>query len=326
MNNSTLSRRQLLTGGLVVGATAVTGCLANTSGDGTGDSTERLRLTLSQDDGPLRESFVVNLSESDPEWNENAFEAALAGESYTSQYQKPFLSSSEDPTYAERGGTYYRLGSVVVDEATAIHPVLRLSAIENTTDSPSNSVAASELPTRDQQAVRVAHMAVRARGNEGGMPVGLVQRGGYVYRGDDAVEASEILAEDGPSRVRYRNTTYEVNISREAFHEPVYRATVEAVADDPEQMEAILRVQFVDAQFARKDLSSTAQDVIETAESDGYSEGHPYSSGYREVLRQLHKRPFIDGNIGKDAGVVNDGRQMVRYDGVYYDYQLRFIS
>ena len=262
----------------------MTGCLANVSGNRNDEVKERLRLTLSWEDGPLRESIVVNLSESDPEWDENAFEATLVGESYTSQYRKPFLSSSEDPTYAERSGTYYRLGSVVVDEATAVRPVLRLSAAENPTDSPLNSVVASELPTGDQRAIRVAYMAARARGNEGGMPVGLVQHGGYVYRSDDTVEASEVLAEDGPSRITYRNTTYAVDISRETFHEPVYRATVEAVADDPQQMEAILRAQFVDARFAREDLSTEAQDVIETAESDGYSEVHPYSAGYREVL------------------------------------------
>ena len=90
-------------------------------------------------------------------------------------------------------------------------------------------------------------------------------------------------------------------------------------------MEAILRAQFVDARFAREDLSTEAYDVIETAESNGYSELHPYSAGYREVLRQLHKRPFIDSNIEKDAGVINDGRQMVRYD-IYRNYQLRFVS
>jgi hypothetical protein len=65
--------------------------------------------------------------------------------------------------------------------------------------------------------------------------------------------------------------------------------------------------------------------VIREARNGGHRETHPYSAGYREVLRALHRRPFIDGDIQKDAGVEQDGRRMVRYDGAYYDYRLRFV-
>jgi hypothetical protein len=194
-----------------------------------------------------------------------------------------------------------------------------------TTATPSSDpVTASTLPPGDEHAVRVAHMAARARGNVGGVAVGLVQRGGYVYRREDAVEASELLAADGPERVTYRDTTYSVAVTDEQFHEPVYRATADRVATSPERMEAALRGKFVDARVSREGLSREARDAIGEARGEGYAESHPYSSAYEELLEALHARAYVDGNSRKDAGGRVRGERMRLYDGEYYDYRLRF--
>jgi hypothetical protein len=171
-------------------------------------------------------------------------------------------------------------------------------------------------------------MAARARDNIGGAPWGIVQRGGYVFRDEAAVAASELLSEDGPTRVTYRETVYEVDVTEERFHEPVYRATVEPVADSPERLEAILRARFVDARFDREELSTDARDVLREAETadGGYAETHPYSAAYEAVLRALHARAYIDGNIEKDAGGRHEGWSTIRYDGTYFEYTLRFRS
>jgi len=333
MSETGLSRRRLLSGGLALGAAALAGCTESEDGGAGETAEEALRLTLSRDDGPLRESFVVDLATSDPEWSEAAFAATLDGEAYTTQYRKPFFSTPDDPTYTEHEGIYYRLGSVVVGEETVARPVLRLFEVADGETPASAAVAADRLPDVDSRAVRIAHLGARARGNTGGAPWGLVQRGGYVYRrefsaGDvpeDPGGQSELLADDGPDYVTYRERTYEADISRETFHEPVYRATVEPVADSPERMEEILRAQFVGARFDREGLSADAREVVEAARADGYRETYPYSEGYREVLRTLNRRAFVDGDIESDAGVLADERRMVRYDGVYYDLRLRFV-
>ncbi|MFB6207388.1 MAG: twin-arginine translocation signal domain-containing protein [Haloglomus sp.] len=330
MDGQLPSRRQFLSATLAgAGITALAGCAESLPDDGGGgNGTKReLELQLSRQDGRLRESFVEDLSETRDPRDEAAFEAALNGEAYTTQYRRPFYSTPEDPEYVRHEGTYYRLGAVVVDEVQTTHPVLRLSSIEESGgESTPDGVAAESLPEGDRRAVRVAHMAARARGNEGGAPWGLVQRGGYVYRDEAAIEASELLADDGPDRVIYRETVYAVEMTRETFYEPVYRATAEPVAETPEQLEAILRAQFVDARFSREDRSQAARDVLREAENGGYSESHPYSDGFREVLVALHERAYLDGNIQKDAGVEDEGRRMLLYDGTYFDYRLQFTD
>lgn len=337
------SRRRFLTAGVAATVAASAGCLGDFGGRDRAETERVLELTLSEIGDSLRDHFVDDLADTRPEWDEQAFEAVLAGETYTTQYRKPFLSRPDDPTYAERDGTYYRLDSVVVDEATAVHPVVRLFEVGDADDSSTpDGVAADSLPERDQTAIHVAYMAARARDNEGGAPWGLVQRGGCVYRRDEATgesdrdetadendlsgetDESTLLSDDPPEYVTYREHVYELAVTREQFHEPVYRATAEPVAETPERMEAILRAQFVDARFSHQELSTAAQDVMLTASGDGYNETHPYSEGYREVLRTLHERAYLDGNTRKDAGVEADSRQYVRYDGVYYDYMLRF--
>ena len=339
MNESRTSRRRFVASGVAGAMVAAAGCLGGTFGDGGtaddgSDGDRVLRLSLSDVGDTLRERYVTDPGEAEPNWADGAFEAVRNETTLTTQYRKPFFSRPDDPTYARHGETYYRLDSVIVDEAVVSRPVLRLFEPEETdsespeaTDSESPEATNTEaLPGIDQRAVEIAHFAARARGNVGGYPSGLVQRGGYVYRRDDVEAVSELLADDGPTHVTYRETTYVVDLSRERFYEPVYRATGERVAETPERMEAILRAEFVGARFSRDDLSAAAQDVLLEADADEYSESHPYSEEYREVLRALHERPYIDGNIRKDAGVTSNQAELIRYDERYYDYQLRFVS
>lgn len=324
MSNTRLTRRRFLSTGLTAAIAASSGCLSD---PGTGDDSSQrsLQLDLSHLEGPLRARYVIAPSDTSPEWDEEAFNTTVAGETYTIQGRKPFFSTAEDPEYVHREGTYYQLGSVIVDEVEATHPILRLmEARDSDEDSSEDGIAADQLPEVDRRAVQIAHMAARARGNEGGVPWGLVNRGGYVYRQDEAVETSRLLAEDGPAHVIYRDTRYAVEITREQFHEPVYRATVEPVASSPEQMETILRATLVDARISRREISQAARDVLAAAQGDGYSETHPYSSGYREVLKALHERAYLDGDIDNDAFSRDRPRSKLRYDGEYFDYYLRF--
>ncbi|WP_280537427.1 hypothetical protein [Halopenitus sp. POP-27] len=308
-------------------------------GAGTGTGDRRLELTLSHLGSTLRESHVRDLSETNDDVDEAAFDAALAGETYTVAGRPPFHSTPEDPVYAERDGTYYRLDSIVVDESVSTRPVLRLFAVEDddnvtgTADSDAdgtgaagNSVDADRLPPGDQRAVEIAWMGARARGNRGGAPWGVVQRGGYVYRSEDAIEASRLLAADGPDRVSYRDRGYSVSVSRERFHEPVYRARADPVAESSEGVEAVLRGVHLDADVSQEDLSDDARNVIVEARHGGYAEGHPYSDAYEAVLRALHRRAYLDGNVRKDAGVEPSKRRHLRYDGEYFTYQLRFVD
>lgn len=323
-------RRRFLLSGAAAAAAVTAGCLDDPAGD---DAGRTLSLSIARRGSSLSDRHVVELSDTRPPWSADAFEAALDGSAYTTQYRKPFFSTPDDPAYTERDGTYYRLGSVVVGEASEIRPVLRLRDPDPDPDSNSDpdtdgdgSAAGTDadgLPDGDQRAVRIAHMAARARGNEGGVPWGLVERGGYVYRRDDTIEASRVLADDGPEYVVYRDTRYAAETSRERVHEPVYRATVEPVATDAAGMEAVLRAQFVDARVDRDELSTDAQEVLRVARGDGYDEAHPYSAGYRELLTALHERAFLDGNSRKDATTDGHGRGILAYGDVYLEYRLR---
>mgnify|MGYP006277196025 CR=1 FL=1 len=322
MDDPPLSRRRLLAGG-ALGTLAVTaGCLDASELSGQQNGERRLVLTLTDQDDQLRDQFVDDLEETRSPHDEEAFRTTLDGGTYTSEFFKPFWASPDDPVYTRHEGTYYRLGSVVVDEATATYPVLRLYEREGTPDS--DTPAADELPTVDQRAIQVAHFVARARGNQGGVPWDAVERGGFVYRREDSREASALLADDGPARVRFRETAYDVDVSREQFHDPVYRATVTPVAEDPERMERIVRAQFVNARIDREELSTDTQEVLRQATASEYSESHPYSGAYRTVLRELDERAYLDGDIESDAGVEPDRPPMVRYGDRYYRYRLRF--
>jgi hypothetical protein len=333
------SRRRFL--GAIAGATlaASAGCLDSNSEATKSDSDARtLTLDLTRRGDSLREQFVTDFAATRPEWDEDAFEATLDGEEYTTQYRKPFPGNADDPAYAEHNGTYYRLSSVVIDEVETTRPVLRLFAdsedegsAADGTDSPgtdeangTRTVPTEELPEIDARAVHIAHLAARARGHDGGAPWGLVQRGGYVYRNEERMTESELLGDEAPSHVRYRDRRYGVDIAREVFYEPRYRATVEPVAESPERMEAILRAHHVQARFRADDLSSEAREIVRRARGDGYEETHPYSAAYEELLRLMDRRAYLDGNIERDAGVERTGRRLIRYDGIYYHYSLRF--
>lgn len=320
------TRRRFLATALAGAVTAAAGCLEGLE-TGNNDDQRVLHLDLVHHDSPLRDQHVVDLSETRWARDEEAFEAALDGDRYTTQYWRPFASNPAEPRYAERDGTYYRLGSVVVDEATETRPVLRLRETDAVGDESATGVTAAErLPPGDQRAVEVAHLAARARGNAGGVPWGLVQRGGYVYRRAAVIEESRLLSGDGPDQVTYRETQYAIEVTREPFHEPVYRATVDPVATSPERMEAILRAKLVDARIDPGELSTDARDVLRQARGDGYSESHPYSSGYRAVLTALHERAYLDGDVDNDSFGSDAGTGTLRYDGEYYDYGLRFRS
>jgi hypothetical protein len=331
MTDLKLSRRRVFAGGLAAAAAATAGCLEGSVTGGPADDDDGddrvLVLTLDDAGDTLRNDAVVDPAAAGPRWDEAAFAAARDGERYTTRYRKPFPSATDEPTYAVHEGTYYQLHSVVVDEAETTRPVLRLFEVaESDAGDGADVVERSALPEGDRRAVQIAHFSARARGNPGGVPIGLVERGGYVYRDEEASDASDLLAANGPDRVAYRDSVYRVEVARERFYEPVHRAVAEPVAESPERMEAILRAHTVGARIGDDDLSTDARNVIEAARRGGYEESHPYSDGYAEVLRAFHERPYLDGNIRKDAGWSESGSERIRYEDRYYDYQLRFLS
>lgn len=323
------TRRRFLGAGVASALIAVAGCLDGADVRGaTGDESDQtLRLTLAPGPETLRDRHVVDLADTRPEWDEAAFEATLEGTAYTTQYRRPFPSGGDEPRYAERNGSYYQLGSVVVDEATETRPVVRLEeAPAENEQAEADAVAAEQLPDVDQRAIQIAHMAARARGDEGGVPWELIERGGYVYHREETIEASRLVAEDGPEYVTYRERRYEVGMSEEQFHEPIYRATVEPVASSPERLEELLRVQVVDARIDPTELSQEARDVVRAATGDDYSESYPYSAAYQSVLRALDARAYLDGDVENDALGEGYGAGTLQYGDEYFDYRLRFGS
>lgn len=324
MDEFTPSRRRLLAGVLAGGIGAAAGCLG-TGGDDGPDGAE-LRLSLSRVDGPLRDRYVRDRDEPEGRWDEAALDAALAGEPYTTQRRTPFFATPDDPAYVAHDGSYYRLGSVVVDESAETYPVFRLFAADDEdVGSPVDGGEDGSLPEVDRRAVERAHLAARARGNAGGYPAGLVDRGGYAYRTETA-RADSALLDDGPDHVTYRDTTYRVDIERERFHEAVYRPTAEAVAETPERMEAILTATFVGPRIDPDGLSAEAGRIVEDAEADEYSETHSYSDAYVELLYALDARPYVDGNVRKDAQVRENRADMIRYGDAFYESSLRVVA
>lgn len=324
------TRRRVLAAGATVALPSLSGCLDSIGGSdalGSDGDDRRLQLVLSEAPTPLRSGYVVDFADTERPWDAEAFEAARTGETYTTQHRTPFGARPDDPKYTRHEGTYYRLGSVVVNERAVTHPVVRLSSVAeaDASDAP-DAVDADALSEADRTAIHVAHMAARARDNEGGVPWGLVQRGGFVFRDDAAAAESRLVGDDAPTHIAYRRTVYAVEVRRERFYESVYRATADPVAESPERMEAILRAKFVDARLSGDDLSGEARSLLRDARGEGYAEAHPYSEPYRTVLTGLHARAYLDGNIEKDAYVETPGTEMVRYDGTYYRYRLRFLD
>ncbi|WP_336021597.1 hypothetical protein [Halobellus salinisoli] len=323
------TRRQVVaTGGALLTAT-LGGCSQTLTRRSETDS-RQLSLSLSSLDGPLRERYVVDLTETRPSWDEAAFNATLNGSTYTTQHRTPFLARGDDgPTYARRNGTYYHLDSHVVGEETVTHPILRLYEVGRPEDLETvrDHVPHSSLPESDQRAVQVAQFAARARGNAGGVPWGLVERDGYVYRNDDAVAASELLDDSGPSHVAFRDTIYEVAIARETFHEAIYEADVDAVADSDSEIESILRAELLDARVSREKLPAEEREILREAMGGSYRESHPYSSAFESLLEQLGHWAYLDGNIEKDAGVESGlQRHFLLYDDRHFTYTLSFVT
>ena len=321
------SRRRLLAGALAGGISAAAGCLG---GGGDADPSEddgpELRLSLSWIDGSLRDRYAHDRDDPPEGWDGAALDAVLAGESYTTQHRKPFFAGPDDPEYVAHEGTYYQLGSVVVDEVAETYPVLRLFEVDDGGESAVDAGEEGDLPEADQRAVDIANFAARARGDTGGYPVGLVDRGGYAYRNEAARAESALLDDDGPDRVTYRDTTYRVEIERERFHEAVYRPTAEAVAESPERMEAILRATFVGPRIESDDLSTEARRIVAEADGEEYSETHPYSDAYVELLRAIDARPYLDGNVRNDADVRETEKEMIWDAGEYYERSLRILD
>ncbi|RDZ62187.1 hypothetical protein C5B90_17700 [Haloferax sp. Atlit-12N] len=328
MPSETITRRRLVAAGSALLTTAISGCSQLRPASDT--DARQLVLSLSPLDGPLRERYVVDLTETRPPWDEAAFNTTLDGEEYTTQHHTPFVARGDDtPTYARRNGTYYHLDSLVVGEETVTRPVLRLFEVgrPDELETVPDHVTHSSLPEVDQQAVQVAYFAARARGNTGGVPRGLVQRDGYVYRTDDTEVASDLLEEAGPSHVEYRDAVYEVEVTRETFHEAVYRADVEPVAESASEVETVLRASLLDARVTQENLSQAEREILRQATSESYGESHPYSAAFASLLKKLGHWTYLDGNVEKDAGVETDsGRRFLLYDERYFTYGLRFAS
>ena len=326
MPSRKLTRRKLLTfGGLATVAT-LSGC-SQPYQFGNNKSSDYLVISLSQLDSTLRDRYVADLTETRPPWDEEAFNATLNGTAYTTQHHPPFFTRGEDdPTYAQRNGTYYHLDSQITDEKTVEHPILRLYEVEDETDA-SEVVPHSSLEQVDKQAVQIAWFAARARGNKGGVPWELAERDGYVFRDPNAIETSDLLDESGPSYVEHRDTVYEVQITRETFHEAVYQPDVDPVADSDSQMETILRAAVLDSRISRDELSEEERSLLREAIWDSYSEQHPYSDAYEGVLKKLDQWAYLDGDIEKDGRIESGLRQRyLLYDDRYFSYTLRFMS
>lgn len=320
------SRRDVLATAAALAATGLSGCADHGFVDG-GDPERRLVLTLYREDGPLSEAYVTAPNETRSPVDDEAFAAALAGETYTTQHRPPFGAREGRPEYARHDGTYYRLGSVVVDEVTTTHPVVRLYEVGDLDelDTVPDHVSKEKLRRGDQRAVHVAWFAARARDNQGGVPWGLVERDGYVYRRPEAIEDSDLLESTGPDYVAFRERLYEVEVSRETFHEAVYRAEVEPVADSKAQLERILRARLVDARLDPDALTQGEREVIEAARREGYGETHPYSEAYESLLKRMQHWPYLDGDVENDAGDFHDqSLRVLQYGERYFQYRLAF--
>jgi hypothetical protein len=317
------SRRRFLAGAVAGGVGAAAGCLGITGDESDDSDGATLTLSLSRVDGSLHDRYVLDREAPADRWDEAALDAAVAGDSYTTQHGKPFSAGADDPEYAAHEGTYYRLGSVVVDEVTETYPVLRLYGADEAVESAVEAGEDGPLPKADRRAVRIAHFAARARGNVGGYAVGLVERGGYAYRTESDRADSELLDDDGPGHISYRDSTYRTDIERERFHEAVYRPTAEPVAERPERIEAILRARLVGPRIGSDELSAEAERIVDRAAADEYTETRPYSEAFVELLRALDARPYLDGNVRKDAGLAGNDEEMIRHGEAYYERYLR---
>lgn len=162
--------------------------------------------------------------------------------------------------------------------------------------------------------------AARARGNEGGYPVGLVERGGHVYRSDR--RESQLLGDSAPSHVGFRDVVYRTEVATETFYEPIYRPDLEPVADSEEEMEDVLRAVLVDSRIDQESLTTDERRIVQNAIGGGYQDTHPFSEPLVSLLEGLDRREFVDGNIEKDATIDRTRENVLKYGEEYYDYYL----
>lgn len=328
MPSTSVSRRRVLAACTPVAGGFLGGCSDGLrSGEASSGSTLHLRLHAIG--RSLVERHVTDLAETDVEWDEDAFQAALDGSDYTLQYRRPFpVRNRDEPAYTLHEGTYYELDSVIVGEARVSRPILRLYGVgrQDGSDDLPAFTPHDELPPVDQRAVQIAHLATRARGNEGGMPVGLVERGGYAYRSEERANRSRLLTDSGPAHVGYRDAVYRVERSNETFFEPIYRPDIDPVAESEAEMEAVLRAAFVESRIDPDSLTQEERRIVRRARGNGYDESHPFSDPYVSLLEALDRRAFIDGNVEKDAGVERDRSPVLEYGAEYYEYFLRLES
>ncbi|WP_281195995.1 hypothetical protein [Halorubrum sp. F4] len=134
----TPSRRQLLASGLAAGLTATAGCLELGGDTGSGDEAAETTLSVSLTGitGPLRDRYVHEHDTHDDRWDDQALAVTLNSTQYTTQHRKLFFASPDDPAYVRREGTYCQPGSVIVDEVSETHPVLRLFEADDTSETP----------------------------------------------------------------------------------------------------------------------------------------------------------------------------------------------
>ncbi|ADQ68133.1 hypothetical protein C499_15535 [Halogeometricum borinquense DSM 11551] len=331
MRSNRSSRRRVLAVAGTIGVSAVSGCTnrISTLADDLGSNSSRqsnatITFRLTGRTSTLRERYVKDLNETRVPWDEDALAAAVNGTPYTTQFTEPFVT--REPTWAKHNGTYYHLDEVVVGEEKVTQPVLRLrdeGRIENGEADAPKHVEKGTLPESDQKAVEVAYMAARARGNIGGVPWGLVQRGGYVYRNAETAKASELLDGDGPDYVAYRGHVWQVETQRETFYEAVYRPDVEPVAETADEIEEVLRGRLVGARIDPESLSQSERDVFREAQN-GYTAEHPFPEAFVSILKRLDERAYIDGNVTKDAGTQDyPEHDVIRYGDEYFEYRLR---
>jgi hypothetical protein len=329
MPSNRCSRRRALAVAGAAGLSALAGC-SNRLGLGSdGDQSATITFRLYDRTATLRDRYVRDLTETRVPWDENALAAAVNGSAFTTQHARPFPTS--EPLWAEYDGRYYHLDEVVVGEETVTRPVLRLHDEGRIGEGESGApehVDTAALPQTDDRAVQIAYMAARARGDVGGVPWGLVQRGGYVYRNESAVASSELLADDGPAYVAYRDRVWRVEVERETFHEAVYRPVAEPVAETEAEIETVLRGRLVGARIDPASLSAAERDVFRRARSgDGYGAEHPFPDAFVSVLKRLDERAYVDGNVTKDAGADEyPPRDLIRYGDAYFDYRLRLTE
>ncbi|SFR36701.1 hypothetical protein [Halogeometricum limi] len=324
MPSTEIGRRRFLAAAGTTALATLAGCSDRLATE-TGGDASTLTFRVFPFDTGLRDRYVTDLNQTRVPWDEAAFAAARNDSEYTTQYVEPF--PTREPVWAEFGGTYYHLDEVVVGEEEVTHPVLRLQEERRVSEDESGAPPAvdhGDLPQVDRKAVQVAYMAARARGNVGGVPWGLVQRGGYVYRDGEATEDSDLLADDAPSYVTFRDRVWAVELATETFHEAVYRPVAEPVAESDAEMEAVIRGTLVGARLDPESLSESEREILSDARTDGYVAEHPFPDAFVSLLKRLDERAYADGNVSKDGGADDYPRRtVVRYGDEYFEYRLR---